>query len=84
MPTAVDTTALQAALTELAEQVAAASSSAPGPGDLLPGRRQGGRGRFQAAGGVAGGHGGVLEDRLGPVDRAGRAPGVVARVGGRR
>ena len=32
MPTAVDTTALQAALTELAEQVAAASSSAPAPG----------------------------------------------------
>src|SRR5919106_16788 len=40
MPTAVDTTALQAALTELAEQVAAASSSAPGPGDLGAARRR--------------------------------------------
>jgi energy-coupling factor transporter ATP-binding protein EcfA2 len=40
MPTAVDTTALQAALTELAEQVAAASSSAPAPGDLGAARRR--------------------------------------------
>src|SRR4029453_1993466 len=34
MPSAVDTTALQAALTGLAEQVAAARASAPAPGDL--------------------------------------------------
>ena len=40
MPTAVDTTALQAALTGLAEQVAAASFSAPAPGDLGAARRR--------------------------------------------
>src|SRR5512132_2642335 len=40
MPTAVDTTALQAALTQLAEQVAAARSSAPIPGDLGAARRR--------------------------------------------
>ena len=40
MPTAVDTTALQAALTGLAEQVAGARPSAPGPGDLGPARRR--------------------------------------------
>jgi energy-coupling factor transporter ATP-binding protein EcfA2 len=40
MPTAVDTTALQAALTRLAGQVAAARASAPGPGDLGAARRR--------------------------------------------
>ncbi|MFL6272065.1 MAG: GTPase [Actinomycetes bacterium] len=40
MPTAVDTTALQAALTGLAEQVAAASFGAPAPGDLGAARRR--------------------------------------------
>jgi energy-coupling factor transporter ATP-binding protein EcfA2 len=40
MPTAVDTTALQAALTGLAGQVAAASFSAPAPGDLGAARRR--------------------------------------------
>jgi energy-coupling factor transporter ATP-binding protein EcfA2 len=40
MPTAVDTTALQAALTELDEQVAAARSVAPAPGDLGAARRR--------------------------------------------
>jgi 50S ribosome-binding GTPase len=40
MPTAVDTAALQAALTELARQVAAARASAPGPGDLGAARRR--------------------------------------------
>src|SRR5919204_1569165 len=40
MPTAVDTTALQAALTELAAQVAAATASAPAPGDLGGERRR--------------------------------------------
>ena len=40
MPTAVDTTALQAALTGLAAQVAAATASAPAPGDLGAARRR--------------------------------------------
>jgi energy-coupling factor transporter ATP-binding protein EcfA2 len=40
MPTAVDTTSLQAALSGLAEQVAAARSSAPAPGDLGAARRR--------------------------------------------
>jgi energy-coupling factor transporter ATP-binding protein EcfA2 len=40
MPSAVDTTALQAALTGLAEQVAAARASAPAPGDLGAARRR--------------------------------------------
>ena len=40
MPTAVDTTTLQAALTELAGQVAAATASAPVPGDLGAARRR--------------------------------------------
>ena len=40
MPTVVDTTALQAALTELDEQVAAARSVAPAPGDLGAARRR--------------------------------------------
>jgi len=40
MPTAVDTTALQAALTGLAGQVASATASAPGPGDLGAARRR--------------------------------------------
>src|SRR5512133_1545217 len=40
MPTAVDTTSLQAALAGLAGQVAAASSRAPGPGDLGAARRR--------------------------------------------
>src|SRR5215218_7236021 len=40
MPTAVDTTALQAALTGLAEQLAAARASAPAPGDLGAARRR--------------------------------------------
>src|SRR5829696_7683450 len=40
MPSAVDTTALQATLTGLAEQVAAARASAPAPGDLGAARRR--------------------------------------------
>src|SRR5919107_393352 len=40
MPTAVDTTALLDALTELARQVAEARASAPAPGDLGPARRR--------------------------------------------
>src|SRR5918996_3763394 len=40
MPTAVDTTALQAALTGLATQVAAATAVAPAPGDLGAARRR--------------------------------------------
>jgi energy-coupling factor transporter ATP-binding protein EcfA2 len=40
MPTAVDTTALQAALTGLAAQVAAATAVAPVPGDLGAARRR--------------------------------------------
>jgi len=40
MPTAVDTTSLQAALAGLAGQVAASSSRAPGPGDLGAARRR--------------------------------------------
>src|SRR4029453_12794016 len=40
MPTAVDTTSLQAALTGLAGQGAAATSRAPGPGDLGAARRR--------------------------------------------
>ena len=40
MPTAVDTTSLQAALTGLAGQVAASGSRAPGPGDLGAARRR--------------------------------------------
>jgi energy-coupling factor transporter ATP-binding protein EcfA2 len=40
MPTAVDTTDLQAALDGLAEQVAQARPVAPGPGDLGPARRR--------------------------------------------
>jgi 50S ribosome-binding GTPase len=40
MPTAVDTAALQAALTGLARQVAAARASAPEPGDLGAARRR--------------------------------------------
>jgi hypothetical protein len=40
MPTAVDTASLQAALAGLAELVAAARPSAPGPGDLSAARRR--------------------------------------------
>src|SRR5919204_1139581 len=40
MPTAVDTTALQAALSGLADQVAAATAVAPAPGDLGAARRR--------------------------------------------
>src|SRR4029453_12037258 len=40
MPTAVDTTALQAALTGLAAEVAAATAVAPVPGDLGAARRR--------------------------------------------
>ncbi|HET7516736.1 MAG TPA: GTPase domain-containing protein, partial [Actinomycetes bacterium] len=40
MPTAVDTTGLQEALTELSRQVADARASAPVPGDLGPARRR--------------------------------------------
>ena len=40
MPTAIDTSALQEALTGLAGQVAEARPSVPVPGDLAPARRR--------------------------------------------
>jgi hypothetical protein len=57
---------------------------APRGGDLLLRGRKGRRGGLQAPGGVAGHHGGVLEDRLHPFGPLARTLGVVARVGGGR